>query len=185
VFVGTRRVAAGLGLGALLLAGAGCAAGDKPRTLPPLTATPTPVASSTPVSDDKAQLAAAEAVVRRYYALLNAPTTEANASALAALMTSTCKCLDVVRATRAAARARHHFFGHLSLVSVVPHLDGLADADVLVTYDFSRSGIADAQGRELHADPPTSGASVNLQLRRVQGEWRIAQILNLSAGSHV
>jgi hypothetical protein len=81
-----------------------------PKSLPQLpktTASPSASPSPTPTATSKkAELAAAAAVVKRYYALLNADTTVRNAQSLAQLMTSDCTCRSVVRGTLRAAR--HH-----------------------------------------------------------------------------
>ena len=108
MFVAGRRRGLGVGLVAagLVVLSACSSGGSAPRTLPPLSSTPAAVVSTPPPTSKAAELAAVKAVVRRYYALLNAPTTVANANALAALMTADCKCREVVAATRHAARRR-------------------------------------------------------------------------------
>lgn len=148
-----------------------------PRTLPNLTASPTP--SPTPTVSD---LAAAADVVRRYYALLNAETTLANANALAELMTSSCKCQEVAESTRRTAARNQHYFGKIRVTSMVPTLDGDAAADVLVHYDYTRSGVADSDGHVVRSSPGRAQVGVDFRLVHVKTKWLIAQIDAVSPG---
>src|SRR3954447_22403483 len=136
-----RGVALACALAAILAAG--CGSGDKPVALPSLTSSSTASASPSPTGS-ATELAAVSAVVRRYYQLLNVATSTQQANELAALMVPSCHCREVVDAIRAAVAKRQHFFGQNKVVSVVPNLDGPRSADVLLTYDFTRSGVEDA-----------------------------------------
>jgi len=87
------------------------------------------------------------ATLRRYYALINAPTTVANGEALAALMTAKCTCRRVATSTIDAARRHQTYFGKATVVSITPTVDGPTEADALVQYDYSDGGLRDAEGR--------------------------------------
>ena len=123
-----------------------------------------------------------EAVVRRYYALLNAPTSADTATKLAQMMTSDCKCRQVASSTLTVARRHEHYFGVTTLTSVVPSLDGSRDADVLVAYDYERSGIQDANGRVVTSYPSKTGAKADFRLVKTATGWLISALLYISAG---
>ena len=159
---------------------AGCGGGgSKPVSLPSLSPldSPTPTATSS-----QTELDAVSAVVRQYYSLLNGDTTRANASALSALMTASCPCQEVVSATKQAVARHQHFFGTNRVVSAVPNLDGPNAADVLVTYDYTRSGIKDANGHVVSSGPGRRGTTQDFRLIKRDGRWLIAKILRVSAG---
>jgi hypothetical protein len=151
----------------------------QPTTLPSLTPSPTPTATPTPRTND---LEAATNVVRRYFALLNSATTKGNADALSHLMTASCKCQEVVRATREVAARGQHYFGRIRVTSVIPTIDGDASADVLVHYDYTASGVADLHGRVIRSSPARTGVGVDFRLIQQNQTWVIAQILSVSAG---
>ena len=162
-----------------LLVGGCSGGGSKPVSLPSISPTdaPSPSATST-----QTQLEAVSAVVRQYYSLLNGDTTTANATALAALMTPSCPCREVVTATKQAVARHQHFFGTNSVVSIVPNMDGPAAADVLVTYDYTRSGIKNASGRVVSSGPGRRGTTQDFRLVKQNGAWLIAKILRVSSG---
>lgn len=169
-----------------MLAAAGCLAGcstgpGKPTTLPTLTPT-TGAATPTP-SPTASDLEAATNVVRRYYALLNAPTTAANADALSRLMTSTCKCQEVVEVTRAAVRKHERFFGRNQVVKLTPSRDGSAAAEVLVTYNYTRSGLLDANGRVVSQSTGRRGTTQVFRLLQSPRGWLITAIERVTAGA--
>ena len=169
---------AALALAAACLAGtAGCSGAAKPKTLPPISASPSP--PPTPTATDLAQV---EAVVRHYYALLNAPTSLVNARALAAIMTGDCSCRDVVRATEQAVAKNQHFFGTNSLRAVTPVLDSETAAEALVTYDYTNSGLEDAHGRVVSSGPGRTGTTQNFRLIKSGSTWLIQAIIRVRPG---
>ncbi len=156
----------------------GCSGGGSaPRSLPPLSTTPAAVSSNAPPSSKAADLAAVKAVVRRYYALLNSPTTVANADALAALMTADCKCRRVADSTREVAERGQHYFGKTHVVAIRAVLDTRDSAEALVQYNVGTSGIETAAGRRLTVYPALHGAKVNFLLRRDGAHWRIRALV--------
>jgi hypothetical protein len=156
--------------------------GSGPRTLPPLSITPAAVTSTAPPTSKAAELAAVKAVVRRYYQLLNAPTTVANADALAALMAADCSCRAASNATRRAAVAGESYFGKNRLRSLVANLDGAGQADVLVTYDYSAGGRKGSTGTVLSRSKAHRGATVDIGLTKVGSRWLMATILEIRPG---
>jgi hypothetical protein len=188
VFVAGRRRGLGIGLVtvgivALSALSACSSAGSAPQTLPRLSTTPATVTSTAPPTTKAAELAAVKAVVRRYYALLNAPTTVANADALAAMLTRDCTCRRVVRSMRQMAASGRQYFGRSSLVSLRPYIDSPTEADVYVEYNYSSGGYKDAAGRVLHSEPGRTGVKVDFRLTPVGGRWIISRIDLISEGS--
>ena len=189
MFVADRRRGLRIGLAAggmaacLVLSACSGDGGSAPRTLPPVSTTPAAATSTAPPTTKATELAAVKAVIRRYYQLLNAPTTIANANALAALMTEDCTCRRVAESTREIAARHQHYFGHTRLVAVTPALDGPADADALVQYDYSDGGIRDSSGRILSRSQGRRGALLSFRLVRSGSGWVISSVVVLRQGS--
>ena len=162
---------------AIALAAACSTNPGRPTTLPTLT--PSPTASPTPSTSD---LEAATNVVRLYYALLNAATTEANADALARLMTPGCKCQEVAQSTREVAAKHEHYFGRTTVRDIRATPDSPDLIEILVSYDYERSGIANEQGRAIKASPGRHGASADFTLTRSEDHWLISAIIYVSKG---
>jgi hypothetical protein len=187
VFVADRRrelragLAAGGAAACLALLAACGGGGSAPRTLPRLSSTPAAVTSTAPLAGKAAELAAVKAVVRHYYALLNAPTTVANADALARLMTADCSCRRVAESTREVARRAQHYYGKTSVANVRVEIDNNSIAEALVQYSVARSGIAEANGRRLTNYAPVVGAKINFVLQLTKGEWLISQLIYIKA----
>jgi hypothetical protein len=180
VFVPPRRLGPAVTLIALALLASGCGGGDQPKTLPPLTTRP--AASASPTANPKTELAAVEAVVRQYYALLNRPTSAANATALSALMTPTCSCQEVVKATRQALARHEHYFGTNHVVRLVPNIDGPTQAEVLASYDYTESGLRDARNHVLSMGRGRRGTTQNFQLTKFRSQWLIVVIIRIAPG---
>jgi len=185
VFVAGRRRGLGIGLLAagIVLLSACSSSGSTPRTLPRLSTTPAAATSAAPPTSKAAELAAVKAVVRRYYALLNAPTTVANANALAALMTKDCTCRRVARSIRRLATAHRSYFGHSTVVTLRPSIDSQSNADVYVQYDYTRGGYRDDGGHILHIEPGHVGVKVDFRLVGNGSGWLIAQVDLITSGS--
>jgi hypothetical protein len=128
-------------------------------------------------------LAAVTALVRRYYSLLNGSTSLANANALARLMTPDCTCQEVVQSTRSAVAKGQQFFGSNRVLSVVPSLDGPAAADVVVTYDYTRSGVKDRTGHVISSGRGRNGTTQDFRLVKRNNAWLINAILRVSPGA--
>jgi hypothetical protein len=168
-------------VGALVLLLAACS-GSAPQAtkLPALTSTPSGPSSAS--ADPNTELAAATAVVRRYYALLNGATTVANADALASLMTPSCKCRAVATSTSEVARRGQQYFGTTRVLALRASIDGAGIASVLVTYDYSASGIRDSNGAIVQRFPGRKGATVNFELVKQRERWLIDALMYISEG---
>jgi hypothetical protein len=180
VFVGGRRlrlVPVAISLAVVLSACGG--SGGKPQTLPPLSNSPSTTPTVSPTQNPKA---AAVAVVREYYKLLNAPSTFANATALAALMTSDCPCRRVVEATRNVARKSQQYFGTNHLVSVTPSIDSRRLVEALVQYDYTDGGIKDEHGMVISRTAGRKDNLVRFVLSRRGDRWLIMRIDILKNG---
>ena len=153
--------------------------GDKPQTLPPLSQAPSTTPPTSPAPDPKA---AAAAIVRSYYRLLNARSTVANADALAQLMTNDCPCMRLVRATRSVARKSQHYFGKNHVVSVTPSLDSPHVAEALVQYDYTAGGIKDDSGTVISRTQGRKGNLVRFLLALHDDKWLISRIDVLKSG---
>jgi hypothetical protein len=176
-------LAAGGASVAMMLAACG-GSSSAPKSLPTLpTATdPAPTSPSpTPTTTSrKAELAAAKAVVTRYYLLLNADTTVANAHNLGRLMTANCTCRSVVTSTIRAAMRHERYYGKNHLQTVAPKLNG-GIIDVLVVYSYTAGGLEDASGRHISHAPGRRDARFDFRLVRA-AKPKIASIVTLDKG---
>lgn len=182
VFVGGRRLrlvhgVLGLALGASIV---GCSgSSDSPTTLPPISQPPSTTPSTQPPTDPKA---AAVAVVREYFRLLNAPTSVDTATALRALMTDACTCQQVADSTESVARRGQHYFGRTTARHLTPNLDGANAAEVLVDYDYTSSGIANHDGSIVSKSPGRIGATLDFRLRQSASGWLINALIYVRKG---
>jgi hypothetical protein len=171
-----------------MLAGlVGCSSSPSaPKSLPqlPSTAAPTSAdpAPSPSATRKKAELAAATAVVKRYYALLNAATTVHNANLIRDLMVKGCPCLRVAQSTQAVARNHRHYYGRTTVTALQPSLDGAREADVLVRYDFTDTGIETDSGRTVTRIPGRDDNRIDIRLELVNAQWAISELEVLSNG---
>jgi hypothetical protein len=183
VFVAGRRIVVALGLAGVLLTAACGSSGEQPRTLPPVSTSPTPTATSLPAYDEKEALQAATAVVREYFRILNAKTSRATANQLGQLMTPTCECRKVAASTREVAEAGNHYFGRTHVVQLKPALDTATSAEVLAEYNFTRSGIANGSGSVLSASAGRTHAVMNIRLQLENSRWLIAELVYVRDGT--
>jgi hypothetical protein len=183
VFVGGRRLVLGSCLAALLAGAAGCSgSGSGPRSLPPLSTTPAARATTPPAVSEKAELQQATAVVREYFRLLNTRTSTRTERALSLLMTSDCTCQRVVKSIGEVLRKNQHYYGRNRVVSVTPALDGAQDADALVEYDYTDSGIKDSRGQVVTNTAGRRGTLLSFQLTRRGDKWLIRQVITVRKG---
>jgi hypothetical protein len=144
---------------------------------------PTPTTASPSPTSTAAELAAVTAVVRRYFALVNGPTTEAAANELFAMMTPQCKCRRVATSMKQVARDGDHYFGGSQITSLVPSLDGADAAEALVDYDYRSGGIKDAGGHVLRTSRGHRDVKVVFRLVKQGSSWLIFRIEVISDGS--
>ena len=152
--------------------------GGSPAVLPPVSTTPSPSQTSAPTESPKA---AAVAVVREYFRLLNAPTSLATAKALRSLMIATCDCTKVADSTATVARRGQHYFGRTTPKNLTPTIDGEV-AEVLVDYDYTATGIANRDGVVLSKSPGRTGATLDFRLRQANDTWRIYALIYVRKG---
>jgi hypothetical protein len=158
----------------------GCS-GDpgQPQTLPSLTASATAKPTATPSMTD---LEAATNVVRKYFSLVNSPTTPRTADALTHLMTPSCKCRRIPASMRVLVGRKEHYFGSSAVRKVSPNINGATSADVLVAYDYTAGGIADDAGRVIARSIGRRAVNVDFRLKRQSDSWLIDRIDIVSNG---
>lgn len=168
------------GLAVVAALAAGCGGSDGGTALPPLTPSATASSSTpstSPTHETKHQeLAAAKAVVRRYYAVLNNLHRDMNARALFALFTKDCACREQARAVKHARARGEHYIDHVRLLRVSGRITGDGLADVFVTFDAARGGLVDRNGRHITSAPPQSNVKRAFVLERTADGWRIAKL---------
>jgi hypothetical protein len=141
-----------------------------------LSARPAPTRGTTPTDNRKTELAAATAVVRRYYAIANDLPRNMDANALAALFTSGCPCQAQARAIRQAAARDEHYVDQSQFNALRPSLDEPGYADVLVDLNVSRGGLSTARGQRVTSVPPANHVLRVFRLKRDAGSWLIFRI---------
>jgi hypothetical protein len=169
---------------AVFAALAACSEGGSagPRALPVIQRSPDPSASRgrpatpTPSSRNGSELAAATAVVRRYYRVTNALARHMDPSRLAALFTADCQCQAQVRAVRHAAADREHYIDHADLHAVRGSIEDSSHAYVLVDLSTSRGGLVRADGTPVSSTAPRRHLERVFRLERVGRSWRIYRI---------
>jgi hypothetical protein len=177
---------------AALLSMTGCGSGSSsgPGTLPPLSAPPStspslasPAPSTSAAGGKKAELAAATAVVRRYYRLLNAPTSEASANALQALILPNCKCQEIVRSLRSATRKHEHYVGSGHLTALRAAYDSPQQVQILVSFASTKGGLARGDGSFVQHTKAQRNVTENVFVFRTHADWMISEIDLVSAGN--
>jgi hypothetical protein len=173
---------------AAALSVAGCSAGSsvKPQALPPLSASATPKPTSSPIPPPStpkptakaAELAAATAVVRHYYAIANNLRHDMDSSALAALFTPECVCQAQVDAVRSSRAKGEHYIDQAHLNSVVTNSEGPDRADVLVDLTASRGGLVKADGTQVTHGRPRNHVKRLFLLQLAHAGWLIYEIEN-------
>lgn len=185
VFVAVRRLGLVLGVLGVLAAAVACGGGGAPpRSLPPITST-TPAAVSThaPAHTRAADLAAATAVVRRYYAEINGLSSAMDSSAIARLSTRSCTCRRFVRAIDENAAAGQRYFGKIRVIALTAALDTATVAEVLATYNSTAGGTRAADGSVLYKGKPHHGTIENFTLRMTNHGWLIDDIKLIHRGT--
>jgi hypothetical protein len=188
VMPGARQsyLLAGAALTVLGLAGCSSSSDSDPTSLPTLSpsasaASPTPSVSPSGTGK-KAELAAATAVVKQYYSLLNRLSTKMDADGFAAITAPRCSCRGFVRDIRLTAAKGQTYFGVDHLEAVKPVYVDPTTVQVLVRYSSAGGGIKSASGTVIHHGEPTHHASLNFQLSEQHSRWLIYEIDLLSKG---
>jgi hypothetical protein len=123
-----------------------------------------------------AELAAATAVVRHYYAIANALRRHMDAAALAALFTPACPCQAQARAVRRAAAKHEHYVDQATLNALRPSLQDRTHAYVLVDLNASRGGLVRSDGARITSVPAQRHVQRVFRLALINGHWRIYRI---------
>lgn len=183
VFVAGRRIGVALGLAGVLTLSAACGgAKDEPAHLPPISVTPASSASSSPAYDEQADLHAATAVVREYFRLKNGLTHGATPAQLAAVITPTCSCQELVQAARQLQQKNRYYFGRATIRNLTPSIDDRDHVEVLVTYDSSAGGTKADDGEVIYRGQAHHGVEQLFLVERVNENWAVADIKLLSDG---
>jgi hypothetical protein len=180
VFVGGRRlglvpIAVALALGLASCGGSS----DSPRSLPPLSTTPTTTQSTQPTQAPKAE---AVAVVREYFHAKNAAVASMNESLLDPLLTSGCPCRKFLRSIRHTRQAGNRYFGSSRMKAATPTVDSASSIEVLASYDTTRGGTKDSSGRVLFSGPARRNLTALFNVRLTGNAWLIADIVTLKSG---
>jgi hypothetical protein len=130
----------------------------------------------------KAQLAAAGSVVRRYYGLLNAPTSASSANSLEAIMLPTCKCREIVSSLRSAVQNQEHYVGSGHLTALRPVFDSPTQTEVLVTFDATSGGLVREDGTYVHRTAPQRGVTENVFVLWRAHRWMVREVDLISKG---
>ena len=127
------------------------------------------------------ELAAATAVVRRYYSLL-ANVNHVPPAEFARLMTAGCQCRTFVKQLRVTRMRHEHFLGSADHFAYRPSLDTATRAEVLVSYDATAGRIVNASGHTVSQTPRLRRAALNYFVDFSHMGWRIAHVDVVSEG---
>ena len=173
-------MAAGSGAIALVAVLTACSGtSDSPTVLPAVSTTPAASSSTAPTQAPKA---AAVAVVKQYFHLLNNLEQTMNAEAFARLETPGCPCHKFVKSVSDVRAKGQHYFGHATITSLTATIDSHVEVEVLVSYDSTPGGIKDRNGRVISQSPGLIGATENFYVKQVAGRWLVRSILSVRAG---
>lgn len=157
----------------------GSGSSDAGRTLPPVASTassPTADLTTSAPLTRKQELAAAEAVVRRYFQVLNQLPNKMDAGSLGALLTPGCGCQKQVRSTRFYARRGGRYVQRGRIKSIGGRIESPSAAQVLVRFSATAGGVRMPDGRIVNRTPAIPDATDIFFLTSSEGRWRIAQI---------
>jgi hypothetical protein len=187
---GSGRIAAGMALAVAALVSMTACGSDSssgPGTLPPLSAPPStspslasPAPSTSAAGGKKAELAAATAVVRRYFAVVNELHEVMDAKSLAAIFASSCPCQQQVRAIKSAGAEGQHFVDHATINALRTNRDGLNLADVLADFNSSAGGLVNSHGHHVTSTKAKKHVRWVFDLRRFGSRWLITSIEAIS-----
>lgn len=177
-----RQLALTLTVGAILV---GCSsAGDKPQTLPTLSASARVDASaslSTPPSAaaTAASAAGVEAFIKSYYAEINRAIRTGDVSKLATYSTPACPCRRLVASIKEKSTGSSIRGGEFTLRNVAPHdvTPTLAGAQVL--YDVEKAEVVKSDGHILETIPAAPNARDDISMVLYGGHWLISNVLIL------
>lgn len=132
--------------------------------------------SEAPGDPRRAQLAVTQ-VARRYYAALDDLRNRMDPLPLSHLLAPDCPCRRQLGAIRAAARRGERYTDRIRVRSVIPHRDGPAVADAVVTFDVAHGGLADHAGHRLGHTVSVRGLRRELVFGLVGERWLIERVV--------
>lgn len=166
-----------IGLALVILSGCGGSGAGRPADLP---AIPTTSVFASPVPRaPQSPIAAADAVVHRYFRVINRLHTDMDANALSQLMTPSCPCQAQVTSVRMATRRGERYVDRVHIYAARPALDSAETADVLVDFESVRGGLDDAAGRPI-SRTKRHRSRWDFQLVRHHTHWLIDRIESVS-----
>jgi hypothetical protein len=181
VFVGGRRLVL-VPLAVVFALGlTGCSgSSDSPTTLPPISTTPAASQSTAPATDAKA---AALAVVKEYFRLLNNLENDMAVASFARLESASCSCRKLLTSLREARRRSQHYFGMAQVRSMKAVVDTPTAVEVLVTYDSTAGGLKGEDGSVITRAPGRNGVTENFYLQKLSSGWRIVNLVPVRRGT--
>jgi hypothetical protein len=156
-----------------------CSGAANPKTLPPLSPSPTASATATDPSTD---LAAASHVVRTYFNLKNHLGADMSTAPFEAIETASCECRRFLQSIRQVRSRRQHFFGAARVRALTPVRDSASQVEVLALYDTTAGGTKDENGHVVFQDRGRLGVEALFKLRTSGSEWQIDDIATVKAG---
>lgn len=178
-----RQVALTFAVGTVI---AGCSSdGNKPQTLPTLSApatvemSPTPATPSPPATAD-ASAAGVEAFIKSYYAEINHAIRTGDVSALTTYSVPTCSCRRLVDSIRQKSVGSRIIGGKFTLREVVPHdlTPTLARARVL--FDVDKAQVVKTDGTIAETIAAAPGARDDISLVRESDRWLVLKAVEIS-----
>lgn len=162
---------------------AGCAgsSAEQPKTLPAVTASPSPTAvapSAAPTGINAPTPQGATEFAKFFYVQLEQAFATRNVALIAEISEPGCQsCNNLINSIKSAVdqRARIEGFHVTVTTAVAPAITG-PTARVDVVRDSNGVTFLDANGKVLAHEPPLRGIEERMDLVRVPDGWRVAQI---------
>ncbi len=174
-----RQVALLLAAGAVV---AGCSGdGDKPQSLPTLSA-PATAASQTPSASASpaASAAGVEAFIKSYYDEINRAIQSGQVSALRALSSPSCGCRQLADFIEHGNGGPNVTGGRFTIVAIRTHDFSLSLSKAEVTYDVAAAVIRNGSGQVVRRLPPYNSAKDDISVVRQGDGWLIAEVVELT-----
>lgn len=164
-------------LAAPILCGCSDGTSSAGATLPPITSsTVTPTTPTTSPPSRAQEIAAATAVVRRYFTVLNHVARPGSDARLAALETTACFCRRQVRSIKQVTKRGQHYVAPVRILGLRAVFFSPRQVTVLVTFDAGRSGIVARNGRFLRSTPAQNDVHQHFGLVANEDGWLISSI---------
>jgi len=178
-----RQVALTLAVGAVV---AGCSSGgDKPQTLPTISASPSveasPAPSAPPASATAdASAAGVEAFIKSYYAEINHAIRTGDVSVLKALSSPTCGCRQLADFIEHGNGGPNVSGGQFTVLAIQTHDFSSSVSRAEVTYDVAAAVIRNGAGLVVKRFPPYKAAKDDVSVARRGNGWIVAEVVELT-----